>query len=54
MAIASVRHIHQSLMRLRLSYDAAISKLERIKHGKKEKEKERKDAEEDLENAKAR
>lgn len=39
---------------LRLSYDAAISKFDRVKHGKKEKEKERKEAEEELESAKSR
>ncbi|TFY56623.1 hypothetical protein EVJ58_g7528 [Rhodofomes roseus] len=38
----------------RLSYDAAISKLERMKSNKKEKEKDRKDAEDELANAKSR
>lgn len=47
-------HFHSCSMPPRLSYDAAISKLERVKHSKKEKEKERKEAEEDLEEAKAR
>ncbi|KAL7278453.1 hypothetical protein ACG7TL_007451 [Trametes sanguinea] len=38
----------------RLSYDAAIAKLEKIKGSKKEKEKEREEAEEEYESAKAR
>ncbi|KAI9061909.1 BAR-domain-containing protein [Trametes sanguinea] len=38
----------------RLSYDAAITKLEKVKGSKKEKEKEREEAEEEYENAKAR
>ncbi|KAJ3750816.1 hypothetical protein DFH05DRAFT_1518992 [Lentinula detonsa] len=38
----------------RLSYDAAISKAEKLKNGKKDKEKERKEAEEELENAQTR
>ncbi|KAJ2986641.1 hypothetical protein NUW54_g9692 [Trametes sanguinea] len=38
----------------RLSYDAAITKLEKVKGSKKEKEKEREEAEEEYDNAKAR
>ncbi|KAF7795739.1 hypothetical protein EIP86_006906 [Pleurotus ostreatoroseus] len=38
----------------RLSYDAAITKLDKIKSGKKDKEKERLDAEAEFETAKAR
>lgn len=38
----------------RLSYDAAISKLEKVKSSKKEKEKERKEAEDEWAKAKSR
>ncbi|KAK7441818.1 hypothetical protein VKT23_016480 [Stygiomarasmius scandens] len=46
--------VKKKLESRRLSYDAAISKLEKIKNGKKEKEKERTDAEDELEKAQAR
>jgi hypothetical protein len=39
---------------LRLSYDAAISKLDKVKSSKKEKEKDRKDAEDELQTARLR
>ena len=38
----------------RLSYDAAISKLEKLKTGKRDKEKERKEAEDELQMARLR
>ncbi|KAF7316533.1 BAR domain-containing protein [Mycena indigotica] len=38
----------------RLSYDAAISKYEKLKNGKKDKDRERRDAEEDMNHAKMR
>ena len=38
----------------RLSYDAAISKYEKLKNSKKDKDRERKDAEEDMNHAKMR
>lgn len=38
----------------RLSYDAAISKLEKLKTSKKDKEKERKEAEDELQTARLR
>jgi hypothetical protein len=37
-----------------LSYDAAISKLDKVKSSKKEKEKDRKEAEDELQTAKLR
>lgn len=42
------------LTRLRLTYDAAITKVEKMRSSKKEKEKERKDAEDEYERAKSR
>lgn len=39
---------------IRLSFDAAISKLEKIKSAKKEKEKDRKEAEDELQTARLR
>lgn len=38
----------------RLSYDAAISKLDKLKTSKKDKEKERKEAEDELQTARLR
>jgi hypothetical protein len=38
----------------RLSYDAAISKLDKVKSNKKEKEKDRKEAEDELQTARLR
>ncbi|KAF9265080.1 BAR-domain-containing protein [Marasmius fiardii PR-910] len=45
-------HLRKKLDSRRLSYDAALSKLEKVKHHKKEKE--RRDAEEELDKAQAR
>lgn len=44
----------RQLIFCRLSYDAANAKYEKLKSGKKDKERERKDAEEDMLHAKAR
>ena len=41
-------------MRLRLTHDAAVAKLDKLKNAKKVQEKDREDAEEELETAKAR
>ena len=38
----------------RVSYDAAAAKLEKVRHMKKAADKDREEAEEELENAKAR
>lgn len=38
----------------RLSYDAAISKLEKVRNSKKEKEKDKKEAEDEFAKAKSR
>jgi hypothetical protein len=38
----------------RLSYDAAISKLDKVKSSKKEKERDRKEAEDELQTARLR
>lgn len=40
--------------RLRLTYDAAVAKVDKLKNAKKVQEKDREDAEEELETAKAR
>lgn len=59
--LESRRYVHPNTATLssfdlvtRLSYDAVITKLEKIKSGKKEKEKDRLEAEEELETAKSR
>lgn len=41
-------------VRLRLTYDAAVAKVDKLKNAKKVQEKDREDAEEELETAKAR
>lgn len=38
----------------RLNYDAALTRMDKSKHNKKEKEKDRREAEEELEKAQAR
>lgn len=45
---------HDIPMIPRLSYDAAITKLEKIKSCKKEKEKEKRDAEDELQRCRLR
>ncbi|KAG7087381.1 hypothetical protein E1B28_013354 [Marasmius oreades] len=50
--IKEYEHLRKKLDSRRLSYDAAVSKVEKMKHNKKEKD--RRDAEEDLEKAQAR
>ena len=41
-------------VRLRLTYDAAVAKVDKLTNAKKVQEKDREDAEEELETAKAR
>ncbi|OJA13298.1 hypothetical protein AZE42_07679 [Rhizopogon vesiculosus] len=52
--IKDYEHQRKKLESRRLSYDAAITKLEKIKCGKKEKEKERREAEEELQRSRLR
>ncbi|KAH7924417.1 BAR-domain-containing protein [Leucogyrophana mollusca] len=52
--IKDYEHQRKKLESRRLSYDAAISKLEKIKSSKKEKEKERREAEDELQSARLR
>ncbi|KAF7975976.1 hypothetical protein HWV62_8122 [Athelia sp. TMB] len=52
--IKDYEHQRKKLESRRLSYDAAISKLEKVKSAKKEKEKDRKEAEDELQTARLR
>jgi lipid II:glycine glycyltransferase (peptidoglycan interpeptide bridge formation enzyme) len=52
--IKDYEHQQKKLESRRLSYDAAITKSEKIKNSKKEKEKERREVEEELQRSRLR